>query len=78
MTTGVIVVTSLKRKSLFIVYSSCFVPSVSVYRAQLYGLGFYWFGFHFSPFGGVIKAFPVTPVNTVRIRGVLAIKIATI
>ena len=51
---------------------------MSVYRAQLYRLGFYWFGFHFSPFGGVIIAFPVIPVYTVGIRGVTAIKIATI
>ena len=55
-----------------------FVPSVSVYRAQLNGLGFYWFGFHFSPFGGVMMAFPVIPVYTVGIRGVTPIKIATI
>ena len=74
MTTGVIVVTSLNGN----LHSSCFVSSVSVYRAQLYGLGFYWFGFHFSPFGGVFIPFPVIPVYTVRKRGVLAVKIATI
>ena len=52
--------------------------SVSVYRAQQNGLGFYWFGFHFSAFGGVMIAFPVMPVYTVGIRGVTPIKIATI
>ena len=59
-------------------HNICFVPSVSVYRAQLYRLGFYWFDFHFSPFGGVVMAVPGMPVYTVGIRGVIPIKIATI
>ena len=50
-------------------HNICFVPSVSVYRAQLYRLGFYWFDFHFGPFGGVMMAFPgyVQPLLCKRI-----------
>ena len=47
-------------------------------QGSMYGLGFYWFDFHFSAFGGVMMAFPVIPVYTVGIRGVTSIKITTI